>query len=1164
MTFPTPNPPSWYTVVSCADDRNGILNPGDPIVLTLNKSGADRYELYNYRGQLVKAGSVSGTTLNLGVADECGWFRLYLFGPQTDPTFHDCYGAWCLTVVRNVTGYPANSATLPDNTGGERRDVIMKGVLGIGSSRLQIGAASDINSTSDNITVCVEDAERMNVYWRYDTARPRPLMCQFPNGTVDRVVINDGAQPGSSNKFLLVYVKDASVDGSQVFVSAGPGTNAGTSKVQVFHPDSTTLVESYDNLANANTACVAINASSAYVKVFNGGAEGDAELTSVTAIGTSMRSGVMETVETLHPLGVTRYEGPRNEPRLWTTADRQDVAHEMMLFHDAVHTAVPEAIAMGPCTVNTFPTDGFTAFAQAGGFDYCDEISFHAYNSITAGDFNLGRVLLKQFFDLMDSLGQGNKTFWQTESTHTFTSVYSVAHWHRSRVPLIETLLFEQFGVPKELNMVWYDVSHGFWAYPAWLEFGDGSLVPYAGLYRTLSEETYERVHHHAVDFGSVQANRIFLGSVYTSESDESTMVIVAQSYMDDCSVRLSIHGDAAPIVVVDAWGNETIVPQDEGKITVPVSDVPSYVRLPAGVHASVYSVLDWGPSPDRTVSPIGTAYLSDAVLPLVGDNGYQSYYSPSVGVGTSATNPPDSAHILFSGNLDVDRVVVWCASPWQSQSAMTEFTVQTTDVAEPAEGDWVDRESVSAPASSFVFVTSASNAGCQRETWWNEQWIFDVPLGGTYTCRGVRVLATATSYGGEPDAACVAIGGQGNPEQHLVIQEIAVPTATTPPAPTESFVDTVLGLSPIVYLRMGEKSGTVAYTEVNAPTLNGEYKFSPVLGTPSIVGDGNTAMSTSPTLKGHVAVTHNALLNVGDSFTIMVLLNGAGTPATYNYVAGKGTFAWRLRFVNQKLTLANGQNTLICQSTVTESDSDWHLYVIEKDGSDVHIYRDGVDVSGDVTDITLQNNTSTMYVGSTDGTDVYWGGVDEFALFSGAVGQAAATALFDSLTTPAGPPIQNEAPLLYGSPTQTTQIQASEGDWDNPPTGFSYQWYHCDENGDGKVPIAGATRSDYIPARADIGWCLVCGVTGVNVITSASETFSDVIGPIEARVPPAEGYLIQTRVPGEGWRTVPLTADAITRLNPPAGGWNTQEIAPGLIRVFKNGMWQTVQYPEV
>jgi hypothetical protein len=58
-----------------------------------------------------------------------------------------------------------------------------------------------------------------------------------------------------------------------------------------------------------------------------------------------------------------------------------------------------------------------------------------------------------------------------------------------------------------------------------------------------------------------------------------------------------------------------------------------------------------------------------------------------------------------------------------------------------------------------------------------------------------VRIVVTSTSYGGEPDATCVAGGiGEGNPSQQLVLARMAAFAQTniyTLPAPAATLVHT-------------------------------------------------------------------------------------------------------------------------------------------------------------------------------------------------------------------------------------------------------------------------------------------------------------------------------------------------------------------------------------
>ena len=776
MPFPLGTPPSYYCTTTTASRNNIFYVGGTAPAITLSQATPDAYEVFDYDGNVVSSGAVSGTSVTptapVGGWDP-GWYRIYFTGPSSDATYGPSYGATNFVVLRNDSRFPPN-ATISGagQGGGEARDMIMKGIMGMAPMRIQISDASAPTS-GDNIATALVAVGYGNDYWADPTHgayvepdRPeRQLMLQFPNRTFDRIEYI-GGNPG-----FRVFIAGPTVNGANVYVQVEAGTSSGA-KYTVRHPNSSTIVETYDNIANA-AGLIAASASSAYIKVFGAGA--NPSPTGPTAIGTAFKSGVTTVVAALYP-DVTRFEGPSNEPDLLSTS----LPHAMMLFQDAVHDGHADAIAIGPSPVEI--SDNYMArweaFLAAGGGDYCDEISFHAYNSQTNGDLNLGRHTIETFLAKLAEHGQDSKPLWCTESTHVMSSVYGVYHPRRSRVPLLQTLLWEQYGLPRERNHVWYDRQHGFWAYPAFLAhqddpLGGGSFNPYAVLYRVLAEETFNMPHSQSLDFGNDTANAIFLGSVYQTPSGAGCCVLVSQSYMPSASVTLTVTGTSSPLTVVDGFGNETTQTISSGRATIPVKDIPTYVRLPTGVSVSVYSVNDWGASPPASISSESTTrQVGATTVSLLADDSYMTNYGLTEGFFVSSNTVPEAAKLLWSSTRTIGRVVIFCGPAWQNSSGLVDFDVDTTTDGT----NWTTQETVTnATPTSFHFGTDGTNAGTTRETYWDEQWIFDVKLPGPVTCSGVRVNVRATSYGGEPDAAAVTAGGQGASTQRVAFEEIAV-----------------------------------------------------------------------------------------------------------------------------------------------------------------------------------------------------------------------------------------------------------------------------------------------------------------------------------------------------------------------------------------------------
>ncbi|MGH3260844.1 MAG: hypothetical protein ACRDNS_02500, partial [Trebonia sp.] len=108
--------------------------------------------------------------------------------------------------------------------------------------------------------------------------------------------------------------------------------------------------------------------------------------------------------------------------------------------------------------------------------------------------------------------------------------------------------------------------------------------------------------------------------------------------------------------------------------------------------------------------------------------------------------------------------------------------------------------------------------------------------------------------------------------------------------------------------------------------------------------------------------------------------------------------------------------------------------------------------------------------------TDLYAGG--GFTL--SATGPQAHFAAFPAGAA-AGAPIDQTSPTIGGTAQQDQLLHADPGTWSNSPTGYSYAWSRCDQDGFSCATISGATGSTYTPVAADVGFTLVVSVTASN-----------------------------------------------------------------------------------
>lgn len=1005
-TFSQAGPP---VVVGLYQNRYGIYRPGDTVEVAV-KFGASTstlttYTVRDWYGNVVASGTPTFDVNNVmspGSSFIPGWYRVYLSGTNTDSNYGAAYASTNFAVVPASANLPTLPASKFDFTHGKFMpdgfgwtdaqvaagaggpvfnngvDIIMRACLGIPMGRLSLfgsqtpfnpdGGASD-RLTHDNLPYCqgvLHDwyLNPANPNW-LDPVRPRPVFMEFPNG---------GTYDAAYLGICQAYVKNNTVDGSKVYVSSANGSLSGA-KIQVFYPNSSTLVETYDNLASGTAAEAAVNGVSNYILIANTG-NGQTNV-SPTTIGNSCRTGVMQVVSELYPLGVTHYEGPSNEPQL--TSNAWILA--MKVFSDAVHDGHAGAKAIGPCTVDiTTQLDHWRLFltggtGYSGGGAYCDEFSFHDYNTTLNGDINQGRANLEGFLSMLNEFGLRNKPLWQTEATGGNSAVIQgpIFFPRRARAVIGRVLLGEQYGIPREKNPYWYDQSHGFWGDPCWLMNADYSLQPQAILLSTLGRETFGQNHHHRIDFGSVTANNLFLGSVYGSPLTGSTAVMVCTSAMPSSTVTLTVNGlPSGGISVVDAFGNVSTVTPSSGLITVNVNEAPTYLRLPAGVTVSVYKVRDWAHNPSPSISATRTSNLLGGVSRAeVADDQFFNFYGGDLnntGIAFSTIDLPDTCEIKFAGTVSVERILVFCGPSYQAMPAIFTYTVETWDGT-----SWTTQNTVTkTPAASIHFGDSGNTTGTTYDQYWDEQWVDDVALtGGPLSCKGVRVSVSATSYGGAVDSNANSVGdgwGASVDDPRLTIQEIQVVSATSVSVGTA--YDTLIeSLSPVGYWKLNETAGaTTAVSQVNAPGVNGATS-NVTFGRKGLTNGADTAAFFSATSgDAHIAVADSSALHVGDTFSVecwffTTIESGGQFQKQLIYKAGGG---YGLTMNGSVITLVKtgSPDLTVCSATLGLIPYQTYHVVATKTGSTVKMYVNGQDVTGTVTNQTCGNG-GTLTFGS-------------------------------------------------------------------------------------------------------------------------------------------------------------------------------------------------------
>ena len=248
---------------------------------------------------------------------------------------------------------------------------------------------------------------------------------------------------------------------------------------------------------------------------------------------------------------------------------RISLEKEMKPFYATVKGVDRSLKVMGPGTVAIGPSllPWIEDFLKAGGGDYIDAFSFHVYNGIN-GDLVMGRKSMDNLLALLKKYGADKKELWQTEQGY-FAAMYGVYQpRHQGRWTMLEMMLFDQYGLPREHNHLWYDRSHGFWDFPTWWENDDGGFNPAVPLMRVFAEEQFgtrflpgfrlRRAGQQAVHRQPVRVARSVQGRGHVRQRRQSRR-----------QVPLKVAG-GDKLHVVSAFGVEQDLPVRGGAVVLP------------------------------------------------------------------------------------------------------------------------------------------------------------------------------------------------------------------------------------------------------------------------------------------------------------------------------------------------------------------------------------------------------------------------------------------------------------------------------------------------------------------------------------------------------------------------------------------------------------------
>jgi fibronectin type 3 domain-containing protein len=396
---------------------------------------------------------------------------------------------------------------------------------------------------------------------------------------------------------------------------------------------------------------------------------------------------------------------------------------------------------------------------------------------------------------------------------------------------MMQMMTFEQNGIPKEHNVLWYDVANGYWDEPAFFEDGDGlysygSFEPSAALMRVWSEELYGTNFNSAYDFG-VTGDKLYIGSLFSGPSKQ--VAAFMSNGLTDGHVQLNVSSGSS-LNVVSAFGVTSTIPVTNGTATLPVPELPVYVELAQGQTISVVPenlgtdlALQQGVSATSSgngLSPINSSY-PNSISKIYNGVLEDWYYNQGNGDFPWMDDTPTFpawVQINLPSAQQISHVIIYSGVPWQQSGSLLDYYLQYLG----ANGQWVNLSHVTEPTpvedffSPPVFTTV--------DSYYSDRCVFqhDFPM---VTTSAIRLLVNNTTYGGAATADIVAAGGQPGPH-NITLREVEIygpgGIIATPPASPTGLVATPGNVQ--VSLNWGTVNGATSYNVKRSTVSGGPY----------------------------------------------------------------------------------------------------------------------------------------------------------------------------------------------------------------------------------------------------------------------------------------------------------------------------------------------------
>lgn len=521
--------------------------------------------------------------------------------------------------------------------------------------------------------------------------------------------------------------------------------------------------------------------------------ETDAQIARAEQAGATFFLQIVDKMENLTPEHVrrvaTRYKGRVryyevcNEPNFSSDPAKYFQGHKMA--YELIKAIDPAAQVMGPGTVN-IDLNWLQKLYELGFKDVSDIVSLHDYEGHESITPEHWQWKFGQARKIMAAHGDARKPIWQTERAITGVRGNNFMGLQQAIRATLHRDLLESLGIPSEHNNHYYLSQRGFSSVPSYI-WSDSGPHPAALALRTRHAQTSAlgRKYLGALDFGPT-GNSLFMGTRYGNAAGETIVLRNLGSRPLDCA--FSVAG-ATSLQAVDCWGNLSTVRVQNGRVSLPLEQMPLYIQLAPGAKMSpIRADLGRNIAAQATwkytaASKGGEALLTNGELenfhegnPRGGTDGAK-IWSGEMPMNTRGEFLPQTLEATFARPQSVSAIVLRGVRPDNQFCALLEYDLDYFDG-----NAW---KSISKTRASWPASQEAATADATHAIWPDDSNLF-VHLFPTVRALKLRLTARRVSFGFVPDSEAKAWAESAKPQLMLREVEIYATDATSSPAPTQ------------------------------------------------------------------------------------------------------------------------------------------------------------------------------------------------------------------------------------------------------------------------------------------------------------------------------------------------------------------------------------------